>query len=86
MEEVENQTKKDLIIIYLFSSLMIIMTVFVLLVMCIVFSPEGIADEQVRLGSTFGFIALAFIMVIMLGRNMDNLFDVIYKLNEGEYM
>lgn len=85
MDEVEYQTKRELVSQYIFSSLMIMMTLFVILGSCIAFNPEEIVNQQIRLGSTFGFFAMIFIMAIMLFRNLEGLFDAIYKLNEGEY-
>ena len=84
MDEVV-KTKKGLVIEYIFYSILVLAFIFEILAVTIVFQPELIANVQVRFGCTLGFISFIFIMVFMLIRNLSNLFDVIYKLNEGDY-
>ncbi len=84
MDEVV-KTKKGLVIEYIFYSIMVIALIFEILVVSILFQPEYIINLQVRLGCMLGYISFIFIMAIILVRSLNALFDVIYKLSEGDY-
>lgn len=86
MEEEDYRTKTSLVVSYIFDSLMIISTIFLIWATAIVFRPEEILNASIRFGVSLGFISFIFIMVSILATSLQNLIDVIYALNDGEYI
>lgn len=86
MEEVDIQTKSELVVQYIFYSVMIIMILFVLGSVCIVFRPEEILNIQTQLGVMLGFISFILIMASIFSSNLTGLFDTMDKLNREEYV
>lgn len=85
MEEVERQTKKGLVVEYIFYSMMVLVFIFEMSAASILFQPEYIINLQVRFGCTLGFMSFIILMAFLLVRSLSRLFDTIYKLSEGDY-
>lgn len=85
MEEVDFQTKRSLVVEYIFYSIFIISIIFIMGSLASVFDISEIENPSILLGCTLGFISFIFISAMILMSHLEAILKVIDKLRYGEY-